>query len=216
MGKVLIIGIDGMDSELISKFEEDLPTICKLKDDGIYLNPKTIFPPDSDTSWASIYTGLNPAKHGIVHFVDALEKSHKYLSEEIDNKTIRGKTFWDIAGDHGKKVCILLPHVGYPVWPVNGIMVGRSSLKDEIMTYPDGLFNEHDLSQLNTIKKFPGRKKFSEEYINKHIELVENSMRFGLEIYKKENWDLFLYIHQHWMLYLISFGIVVMKMIPHI
>lgn len=191
MNKVLVIGVDGMDSKLISKFEDHLPTIRKLKEDGLYINPKTVFPPDSDTSWASIYTGLNPAKHGILQFVDALEKSHKYLSEEIDNKSIQGRTFWDIAGRLGKKVCIIFPHLGYPPWPVNGIMIGRSSLKDEIMTYPEGIFKKYDLSNLNTIKGFPGRRKFSEEYVKRHIKLVEDSMKLGLEIYKKCSWDLF-------------------------
>jgi len=191
MGKVLVIGIDGMDKKLISKFEDDLPTIRKLKNKGTSLNLQTVFPPDSDTSWASVYTGLNPAKHGVLQFIDALEKSHKYLSEEIDNSTIRGKAFWDIAGDHEKKVCILLPHIGYPVWPVNGVMVSRSSLKDHLMTYPESLAEKYDLSDLNTIKKFPGRKKYSNEYVNQHIKLVKDSMNFGLDMYKKDNWDVF-------------------------
>jgi len=100
VGKVIIIGIDGMDSNLISKYEEDLPTIKKMMKDGSSLKLQTVFLPDSDTSWASIYTGMNPAEHGVLQFIDPLEKAHKYLSEEIDNTTIRGKAYWDVAGKY--------------------------------------------------------------------------------------------------------------------
>lgn len=191
MGKVIVIGIDGMDSKLISKYKEDLPTIRKVMNDGKSLKLHTVFPPDSDTSWATIYTGLNPAEHGVLQFIDPLEKAHKYLSEEIDNTTIRGKAYWDAAGKCGKKVCILLPHIGYPVWPVNGVMVARSSRIEHVMTYPEELADEYDLTNLNTIKNFPGRNKFSDEYVNKHVNLVEDSMEFALEMYKKEDWDVF-------------------------
>jgi len=191
MSKVLIIGLDGMDSHLVSKYKDQMPNTMKMISEGKQLKLKTVFPPDSDTSWASIYTGLNPAKHGVLQFIDALEKTHKYLSEEIDNSNIRGKTYWDIAGDHGKKVCILLPHIGYPVWPVNGLMVGRSSKKEHIMTFPPEIAENHDLSHLNTIKKFPGRNKFTYEYINSHRQLIKDSMEFGLEMYQKDEWDLF-------------------------
>jgi predicted AlkP superfamily phosphohydrolase/phosphomutase len=191
MGKVLIMGLDGMDSHLISKYKDYMPNTIKMITDGKQLKLKTVFPPDSDTSWASIYTGLNPAKHGVLQFIDALEKTHKYLSEEIDNTNIRGKTYWDIAGEHGKKVCILLPHIGYPVWSVNGIMIGRSSKKEHIMAFPPEIAENNDLSNLNTIKKFPGRNKFTDEYINSHLQLVKDSMEFGLEMYQKGEWDIF-------------------------
>jgi len=75
----------------------------KNDEDGSSLKLQTVFPPDSDTSWASIYTGMNPAEHGVLQFIDPLEKAHKYLSEEIDNTTIRGKAYWDVAGKYGKK-----------------------------------------------------------------------------------------------------------------
>lgn len=191
MGKVLILGIDGMDTLLISKYKDLMPNTMKIQKEGKQLHLETVFPPDSDTSWASIYTGLNPAKHGVLQFIDALEKTHKYLSEEIDNSTVKEKTYWDIAGENGKKVCILLPHIGYPVWPVNGVMVGRSSKKEHVMTYPPEMEHETDLTRLNTIKKFPGRKKFTDEYVNSHKKLVEDSMDFGIDMYQKEEWDLF-------------------------
>jgi len=70
-------------------------------------------------------------------------------------------------------------------------MVGRSSRKEHVMTYPEDLADKYDLSNLNTIKNFPGRNKFSDDYVNKHVDLVKNSMNFALDMYQKEDWDVF-------------------------
>ena len=102
--KVLMIGIDSMDSVLLSEFEDEMPNLRKLKEAGADINFEGVYPPDSPTSWASIYTGLNPAKHGVVFFMDPLEKTGKLIKEELDNSTVKGRTFWDLAGKFGKKV----------------------------------------------------------------------------------------------------------------
>ncbi|MBO8183257.1 MAG: alkaline phosphatase family protein [Archaeoglobus sp.] len=190
--RVMIIGLDGMDKDLLSKFRDELPTINKIKNLSPNVEFKSVFPPDSETAWASIYTGLNPAKHGVVHFLDPLEKSLIYQTKDSDGEYIKGKTFWDIAGKHGKKVCVLLPHIGYPVWQVNGIMVGRSSVENDVQAYPDEISNEFDLYKLNTIKGFPGKGGLShEEFVKRHEDLLEATIDFGLKMLRKEEWDLF-------------------------
>ena len=92
MKKVVVIGIDGMDSLLLSKFEKKMPNITKLKKRALDIKMKSVFPPDSPTAWTSIYTGLNPAKHGVITFRDPLTPS---IAGEYLGHTISGKTFWD-------------------------------------------------------------------------------------------------------------------------
>jgi predicted AlkP superfamily phosphohydrolase/phosphomutase len=191
MTKVLMLGIDALDSILLSKFERDLPNLRKLKEESPNIKSMSVQPPDSDTAWASIYTGLNPAKHGVVRFIDALDKASVHLSEEIDSSSLRGNTFWDFASKRGKKVCVILPHLGYPVWPVNGIMVGRASTKEDVQAYPESISDKYQLSHLNVIKGFPGRRKFFNEYIESHKKLISNEAEFGLKILKEYDWDLF-------------------------
>ncbi|MBC7334350.1 MAG: alkaline phosphatase family protein [Actinobacteria bacterium] len=190
--RIVMIGVDGMDKVLISKFKKELPTISKIIKRSPTIDVHSVFPPDSDTAWASIYTGLNPARHGVVHFLDPLEKSLIYQTKDTPNKYIKGKTFWDIGGKYGKRFCIILPHLGYPVWQVNGIMIGRSSVNDDVQAYPDDIGNEFDLHRLNTIKGFPGKGGLShEEFIKRHEELLNATIEFGLKMLRKEDWDLF-------------------------
>jgi predicted AlkP superfamily phosphohydrolase/phosphomutase len=158
--KVLFIGLDSVDINLLAKFEEYLPNLTKLKKTGQNVKIESVFPPDSDTAWATIYTSLNPAEHGIIEFVDPLEKSMKIQHVEKDNTPIKFKTFWDIAGNCGKKVCVITPHLCYPVWEVNGIMIGRSSVEDKIDTYPKDLIIKHpELESLIPWKGFPVNKE---------------------------------------------------------
>ena len=71
--KVLVLGIDALDCELLMKFADELPNITQLRNKAKQLKVLSTFPPDSDTAWATIATGLNPAQHGIVRFVDVTQ-----------------------------------------------------------------------------------------------------------------------------------------------
>jgi len=194
MGKVLTIGIDSLDSTLLSRFEKDLPNFRRLKEGGPTVKLRSVCPPDSVTAWASIYTGLNPARHGIVYFVDPIDKVSTVVVEDVDNSVLRGRTFWDFAGRLGKKVCIIFPHIGYPVWPVNGVILGRSNQRDTmrfpIQAYPPSISEKYDLSNLNTVKGYPPRKVFG-RYIESCQRLVLDETKFGLKMLRDFEWDLF-------------------------
>lgn len=189
--RVIIIGIDSMDSLLLSKYIDDLPNFRKLYNESPKIKMTSVFPPDSDTAWASIYTGLSPAKHGVVNFVDPLEKSVDIQTKEAESDHIKGKTFWDYASKFNKQVCILLPHIVYPPWKVNGIIVSRSRIEDSIKSIPDN-FNEYPLNELNTPKGVPKKdKKSLRKIILLHKELVLNETDFFLKMIKSRDWDLF-------------------------
>ena len=192
MTKLLFIGIDSADSQLIARYEDDLPNIRKLKQSSIDVKIESVFPPDSDTAWSTIYTGLNPACHGVVDFVDPLNKSMKIQHVEKDNTKIAGKTFWDRVGKRGKKVCLINPHLGFPVWKVNGIMIGRSSVEDRIDTYPENLEERYpELKTLIPWKGFPGNKESLMKYAESYKTMVKSETEIGLKFMKDFEWDLF-------------------------
>ena len=101
MNRLLIIGLDGFDPDLFERWETLLPNLSLLKRKGFYIRLKSVFPPDSVPAWTTIYTGLSPDKHGIIHSIDYLEKNYRKL--KFDFHIFKGKTFWDIAGFHKKK-----------------------------------------------------------------------------------------------------------------
>ena len=188
--KVLVIGIDALDSATLTKLLNRLPAFGHLKDANTDISFDGVFPPDSPTSWASIYTGLNPAKHGILLFVDPLKKAGTMITKEINDNNIHGKTFWDIAGRNGKKVCIIPHLLGYPVWPVNGIMVGRSGVTKNVQCFPKELADTYELSKFEWgLNFFPGRN--IKAYIKKVKDQIDREMNVAIKILKENEWDLF-------------------------
>ncbi len=194
MNKVLMIGLDSMDSILLNRFEHKLPNFRQLKSTTPNIRLKSVYPPDSVTAWASIYTGLNPAKHGVVYFTDPLDKVAGTVCADIDNSFLRGNTFWDFASKAGKRVCVLFPHLGYPPWAVNGIMFARTNEKNinkfPVQAYPPSLAKNRELSNLNTMKIVPSQRLFG-EYIEACRKVVQAEAELGLEMLAKEKWDLF-------------------------
>lgn len=120
----MIIGIDSLDPYLLLKFSDSLPNFKRLINESPTFKIKSIFPPDTIPAWISIYTGLNPAKHGIIHTFDLFESDWKGIAN-LNVEAFKGKTFWDIISNSGKKICVLFPQCAFPPWKVNGIMVSR-------------------------------------------------------------------------------------------
>jgi len=194
MPRLLIIGIDALDSEILTKFEDELPNLKKFREESPKINLESVFPPDTPTAWASIFTGLNPAKHGVLFFVDPLDKISTYANVEIDNTTIRRRTFWDFACTQGKRACILFPRLGYPVWPINGVLIGKAYQwyedKPPIEAYPPSVSEEYDLTPLAPVKALI-HKKYLPKYIDEYRHLVSEEAALGLKLLKREDWDLF-------------------------
>lgn len=69
--KVIILGIDGMDPNLLQGFVDEgvLPNFKKLIDEGDFTRLQTTNPPLSPTAWATFITGLDPGGHGVFDFV---------------------------------------------------------------------------------------------------------------------------------------------------
>lgn len=188
--QVLLIGIDGLDSNLLSKWEAELPNFKMLKEKGISFKMTPVYPIDSVPIWASIYTGLTPATHGIIQYMDYFKK--KGHEEEINLSQLRGRTFWDIAGKFNKKVCIINPFLAYPSWQVNGVMIsGPVGANKPPTAFPNSILEKYRIPHLGGIRtEFPVTEKDLSEFRNKLEEITLDETEFGLKILNDCDWDL--------------------------
>ncbi|VVB94971.1 Type I phosphodiesterase / nucleotide pyrophosphatase [uncultured archaeon] len=193
MSKVMMIGIDGLDPILLSKFKNELPNFNAFMKQSPTFKSESVIPPDSFSAWTSIFTGLNPAEHGILYTPDVFEKNKDRAKMNISNEILKGKTFWDIAGSAGKKVCVLFPVFAYPPWEVNGIMVSRHPLNQgEVLTFPPNLHEKYKVSHLRGMtEEHPGSNRL--ERIFDHAKTVTlDEANFGMEILRNhKDEDLF-------------------------
>jgi predicted AlkP superfamily phosphohydrolase/phosphomutase len=86
--KTIIVGFDGMDHGLTSRFMDEglLPNLKKLSESGLFQRLETTNPAQSPVSWAVFNTGQNPGKTGVGGFVSrffARDKNGKKVTDPL-------------------------------------------------------------------------------------------------------------------------------------
>ena len=69
--KVIILGVDGLDPDLLTKFMADgkMPNFARLAEQGSFRRLTTSIPPQSPVAWSNLITGMNAGGHGIFDFI---------------------------------------------------------------------------------------------------------------------------------------------------
>src|ERR1700730_15808033 len=100
--RVLVIGMDSAPLTLLNPWISKgyLPTFQKLFDSGSVGDLYSRIPV-TPVAWSSIYTGKNPAKHGIIGFRN--HKPNSYDDIYVNSSLREGRDLWEIAGAPGKK-----------------------------------------------------------------------------------------------------------------
>jgi predicted AlkP superfamily phosphohydrolase/phosphomutase len=152
--RVVIVGFDGMDPELASRFmsEGKLPNLTKLRDGGTFRPLRTTFPAISPVAWSTFQTGVNPGKHNIYDFLARDLKNYlPYLSSaqisepkrhlkigkyslplgKSDVKGLRkGTPFWHWLGKAGVFCSVIRVPVTFPPEKFPGVLLSGMCVPD--------------------------------------------------------------------------------------
>jgi predicted AlkP superfamily phosphohydrolase/phosphomutase len=123
--KLIILGIDGMDPQLLKQFvgEGKMPNFARLMQQGSFRELTTSIPPQSPVAWSNLITGMNAGGHGLFDFIHRDPKTMElYFSASrvegpkhtihIGNWVVplgggtteqlrQGTAFWQILDQHG-------------------------------------------------------------------------------------------------------------------
>nr|MDO8044216.1 alkaline phosphatase family protein [Candidatus Baldrarchaeota archaeon] len=119
--KLILIGVDGATWKIINPLIEDgkLPTFELFVSEGAYGTLESTVPPNTPPAWTSIFTGVNPGKHGITDFSIREEDG----SFHLPHRKMRGvHTIWSLTNLYDLKCIVINDPVTYPPEKVNGIM----------------------------------------------------------------------------------------------
>lgn len=204
--KLIILGIDGMDRDVILRYKDDLPNIYGMMKESGFPKLRSVFPADTTPAWTTIYTGEDPSEHGILNFVNLGAKKNTYEPLVFDDSAFRGKTFWDKLNSQGITCAVILPMNIKQGWPINGMMITRP-VEGNIYVYPQEKKNFYspNLDILGTESKFTSEQALgalSEEFFAK----AEEEIRLTDLALENENVDvLFSYFsttdgiqHEFW------------------
>ena len=133
--KLIVLGIDGMDRDVVLRYREDLPNLYGMMRSQGEPTLRSVFPADTTPAWATIYLGLDPSQHGIINFVNVGAKDNTYKPTVFDDTAFRGKTFWDELNSRGFSCAVLLPMNIKEGWQINGLMITRPN-DGKMKVYP--------------------------------------------------------------------------------
>ena len=109
--KVIVLGIDGMDSASVSRMVQEgkLPNIQKFiergaKHDGLKMlgAVPTITPP----CWTTLATGAYPGTHGITCYWRQSPKSLDAVVYNMDSRNLQAEPIWNSTTRSGKKTMV--------------------------------------------------------------------------------------------------------------
>ncbi len=157
--RLIILGIDGMDPQLLKQFMQEgkMPNFSRLADEGSYRLLTTSIPPQSPVAWSNLITGMNAGGHGIFDFIHRDPKTlDLYFStsriegtqHEIHlgrwviplgagsaEQLRKGPAFWQILDQHGIPNSIFRIPANFPPVPAKGETLSGMGTPDLRGTY---------------------------------------------------------------------------------
>ncbi len=124
--RALIIGLDGATFKMIKPLVAAgrMPRLASLMKNGFHGNLASTIPPITAPAWISFMTGKEPSRHGVFLFYHY--RPDLFLKGEyplVTTASIKARTIWETAKDHGRKVISVNVPMTYPPFTVDGVMV---------------------------------------------------------------------------------------------
>lgn len=179
MSQIMLIGISGLDADLLRVYGPSLPNLRRLMLKSPFLDLNSTIPPEPVPAWTSVYTGLNPANHGMLDRMDCLERSIP------DVQLFQEEFFWERAARAGKRVCVLNPLLATKSTIGGLLLVPSTPCADHCEHAPaesfPALLDEPMIPPTSQLATFCDtlRKR------------TEQQVSVALELFAREPWDLF-------------------------
>jgi predicted AlkP superfamily phosphohydrolase/phosphomutase len=114
MGKIIVLGLDGFNPELVKLWADDLPHLMKIQSEGIWGQLQSTIPPITPPAWTCAQTGVNPGQFGFWDFT--YRNDFSYSQPELVNAgMIKPSPLYKfLSYKRAKKVAIINVPVSWP------------------------------------------------------------------------------------------------------
>lgn len=195
--RVLVIGLDGATWTIARPLMEAgrMPNLARLVAEGTAGPLASTMPPISAAAWVTFLTGQNPGRHGVYQFRKMnLRQYGGYREEFATSRDYQGRSFLDLAGQHGRRVAAVGVPMTYPPFPVNGFLVSGfpRPFGPKAHVYPPQLAD-----QLGRWDEMPDNFNFSlspEKTLEAADFWVRKYTEIALDALEREHFDLFLLV----------------------
>ena len=153
-GRLIVLGVDGMDPILLRQFmaEGRTPNLAKLATMGGFIPLGTSIPPQSPVAWSDFITGMDPGGHGIFDFLhldrgtltpylsmarvvkgDRELKIGRFRIPLVPQQTLQlrdGQAFWQILEAQGISTTMVSIPTNYPPLATGGYALSGMGTPD--------------------------------------------------------------------------------------
>ena len=196
--RVMVIGLDSATLELVRPWSAEgrLPNLARFLQHGAQGTLLSTLPAISPAAWSTFATGLNPGKTGIVDFCQVSADS--YEASFVSSAAVRGKQFWQIAGEQGVRGGVLNVPVTYPPRPFNGFIITGllSPGVNRRMASPPEVFD--DLMAVSPDYAVDvnvtadGVRDIKAVFLETTLKVIDARKRAAVGLYRKHRPDLFV------------------------
>jgi predicted AlkP superfamily phosphohydrolase/phosphomutase len=135
--QTLLVGIDAAcDRILAPLFDDgDVPTLESIYRDGTNGPLESQIPPWTASAWPSLYTGMNPGKHGVYGFLSF----DGYDWDVVNATDVRERTLWELLDRHGVTSAVVNVPVTHPPREFDGALIPGYTAPEDPDCHPAGL-----------------------------------------------------------------------------
>jgi predicted AlkP superfamily phosphohydrolase/phosphomutase len=216
--RVLFIGLDAMDPDLISQWASDgvLPAFASLFARGTFgstHNPPGLY---VGAVWPSFFTGVSPARHGRYCYKQIVTGT--YAIRRFQPAHLKRPPFWTALSAAGRRVAVVDVPKSPLATDLNGLQLVDWGTHDPdfgsgFKTWPPPLANDiiakygsDPVGDCDRIERTTeGYRRFRDNLTSR----IERKGALACELFARENWDFFLAVfadshcvgHQCWTLH---------------
>jgi predicted AlkP superfamily phosphohydrolase/phosphomutase len=216
--RLLVLGIDAASPDLLDSWTADgtLPNLAALSKRGLVARTRGMEGFFVGSTWASLYTGTNPAQHGL-HYQRQLVPGSYRLEDRAAGRFVERDPFWRVLSRAGKRVAVLDVPLSRLEPELNGVQVvewgghdaffGYSTLPPGLASDIEARFGRHPAGV-----SCDAAGRSAEEYRDFVRSLeggVQRKGAWSVELLARGGWDLFMQVfteshcvgHQCWHLH---------------
>ncbi|GGN88204.1 alkaline phosphatase family protein [Haloarcula pellucida] len=138
--RTLLLGLDGTCRSVLDPlFEADVtPTLSGLFEESASGPLTSQLPPWTPSAWPSLYTGVNPGKHGVYGFL----RFDGYDHDVVDATDVRARALWELLDHHGHSSVVVNVPVTAPASAVDGAVIPGYVSPEDPPGHPEGVLDD--------------------------------------------------------------------------
>ncbi|WP_224449594.1 alkaline phosphatase family protein [Haloprofundus salilacus] len=138
--RTLLIGLDAACLPVLDPLFEDgaLPALRSVFEEGTAGPLASQVPPWTPSAWPSVYTGVNPGKHGVFGFL----RFEGYDWDVVNASDVKARTLWEYLDEAGLTSVVVNAPVTHPPPEIDGAVVPGYIAPEAPDCHPAGLMDD--------------------------------------------------------------------------